>query len=102
MSQFHMPTPSVAEVRRGIAYVIGSVFVFSVVNALIKWLVADYPVTQVVFFRCVFALLPCAAIVIASGGWTCLRTSRVRDHALRAGAQFFSMGCIFVAFGMMP
>ena len=102
MSQFHMPTPSVDEVRRGIAYMIVSVFIFAIVNALVKWLVADYPVTQVVFFRCVFALLPCAVLVMASGGWAKLRTTRLRDHALRAAAQFTSMVCAFIAFGMMP
>src|SRR5947208_1275973 len=51
MSGFHMPTPTQDEVRRGIAYMIVSVFIFAIVNALVKWLVADYPVTQVVFFR---------------------------------------------------
>jgi drug/metabolite transporter (DMT)-like permease len=102
MSSFQMPTPSVEEVRRGIVYVIASVFVFSGVNALVKWLVADYPVTQVVFFRCVFALVPCVVLVMTHGGWACLRTNRLRDHALRAGSQFLSMLAIFIAFGMMP
>jgi drug/metabolite transporter (DMT)-like permease len=102
MSTFHMPTPSAEEIRRGITYAIASVFVFAIANALVKWLVADYPVTEVIFFRCVFALLPCGVLVATHGGWSCLRTRRLRDHALRAGSQFLSMVCIFTAFGMMP
>jgi drug/metabolite transporter (DMT)-like permease len=101
-SQFHMPTPSVEEVRRGILYAIASVFIFAVANAMVKWLVADYPVTEVVFFRCLFALLPCGVLIATHGGWITLRTRRLRDHALRAGTQFVSMMCIFTAFGMMP
>jgi drug/metabolite transporter (DMT)-like permease len=102
MSSFHMPTPSAEEIRRGIYYVIASVFIFAVVNAVVKWLVADYPVTEVVFFRCVFALVPCVVLVITHGGWASLRTRRLRDHALRAGSQFLGMVAIFTAFGMMP
>jgi drug/metabolite transporter (DMT)-like permease len=102
MSNFQMPTPSPEEVRRGIAYVITSVFIFSVVNAAVKWLVATYPVTEVVFFRCVFALVPCVVLVMTHGGLASLRTRRLRDHALRAGSQFLSMVFIFIAFGMMP
>ncbi len=102
MSTFHMPASSPEEVRRGIYYVIASVFVFAVANAMVKWLVADYPVTQVVFFRCVFALVPCGILVATHGGWACLRTNRLRDHAMRACSQFVSMFSIFLAFGMMP
>ena len=102
MSGFHMPTPTQDEVRRGIAYMIVSVFIFAIVNALVKWLVADYPVTQVVFFRCVFALVPCIVLVPTHGGFACFRTKRLRDHILRAGWQFTSMICIFTAFRMMP
>ena len=102
MSGFHMPTPSQDEIRRGIGYMIVSVFIFAGVNALVKWLVADYPVTQVVFFRCVFALVPCVVLVPTHGGWACFRTKRLRDHILRAGSQFTSMICIFTAFRMMP
>lgn len=97
-----MPTPSLDEVRRGIAYMIVSVFIFAVVNALVKWLVADYPVTQVVFFRCVFALVPCMFLVARQRSFASFRTNRLRDHVLRAASQFTSMLCIFTAFRMMP
>ena len=46
-----MPVPTREEVRRGILYMILSVAVFAVVNALVKYQEAVYPVSQVVFFR---------------------------------------------------
>ena len=45
-------------IRAGIFFSIAAVFVFSISNALIKWLVARYPLGEVVFFRSVFSLLP--------------------------------------------
>lgn len=102
MSSFHMPTPTADEVRRGILYIIGSVFVFALANAAVKWLLTDYPVSEVVFVRCLFALLPCGVLVASHGGLACLRTRRIRDHALRACSQFLAMVAIFTAFRMMP
>jgi drug/metabolite transporter (DMT)-like permease len=61
-----------------------------------------YPVTEVVFFRCLFALIPCSLLIATHGGVASLRTSKLREHFTRAIAQFGSMFCIFTAFGMMP
>ena len=97
-----MPTPTAEEIRRGIVYMIASVFIFAVANAIGKWLLATYPVNEVIFFRCAFALLPCTVLVMTHGGLSALRTNRVREHALRSASQFLSMVCIFTAFRMMP
>ena len=88
--------------RRGIFYMVAAVFVFASVNALVKWEVALYPVTEVVFFRCLFALIPCTLLMATHGGLAALRTSKLGEHFTRAIAQFGSMFCIFTAFGMMP
>jgi drug/metabolite transporter (DMT)-like permease len=102
MSNFQMPTPSADEVRTGIVYMIASVFVFTLANAMVKWLVADYPITQVIFVRCLFALLPCGVLLATQGGWSVMRTRRLKDHVLRAASQFVGMLCIFTAFRLMP
>src|SRR6266568_915495 len=57
MDKVVMPVPTREEVRRGILYMILSVAVFALVNALVKYEEAVYPVSQVVFFRSIFALL---------------------------------------------
>lgn len=102
MSRFHMPTPTADEVRRGMLYMVIAVFIFAVANALAKWLLARYPVTELIFFRCSFALLPCGVLIATHGGLSIMRTKRLYEHATRAGVQMCSMVSIFIAFQMMP
>jgi drug/metabolite transporter (DMT)-like permease len=97
-----MPVPSREEVRAGIFYMLASVLVFSVINALVKWEAARYPLDEVVFFRCAFSLLPALALVARGGGVRLLRTRRLNEHVGRGVLQFISIMCIFTAFGMMP
>ncbi len=102
MQRFVMPVPSREEIRRGILYMIGSVFVFSVINALVKWEAERYPLAEAVFFRCAFSLVPCFMLLVTSGGFRLLRTQRLGEHVGRGLMQFVSMMSIFAAFGMMP
>ncbi|MBV9522672.1 MAG: DMT family transporter, partial [Alphaproteobacteria bacterium] len=102
MARFEMPALTREEVRRGILYVVASVFVFALANAIVKWLVARYSVIEIVVFRSSFALLPCLFLVMRKGGIAILRTRRLRDHATRSVLQFVSMICIFTSFSLMP
>lgn len=97
-----MPTASREEIRRGIVYMVGAVFVFGGANALAKWLVVRYPVIEIAFFRCWFALVPCLILVATRGGFGGLRTSRLPEHVGRALIQFLSMLSIFTAYRLMP
>jgi drug/metabolite transporter (DMT)-like permease len=90
------------DLGRGIAYVLLCLFVLAGANALIKWEVPRYPVTEVAFFRCFFSLIPCAILVFAKGGLSVLRTANPGRHAARAALQFTSMCLIFLAYKTMP
>jgi drug/metabolite transporter (DMT)-like permease len=102
MTGFAMPAPTREEVRRGILFVVASILVFSVVNAIVKWLVVRYSVVEIIFFRSSFALLPCLYLIATHGGMPVLRTRRLHEHITRSALQFISMMCIFTAFGLMP
>lgn len=102
MTGFVMPAPTREEVRRGILYVVASIFVFALTNALIKWLVVRYSVVEVIVFRSAFALVPCLYLIATHGGILALRTKRLHQHISRSLLQFVSMMCIFTAFGLMP
>jgi drug/metabolite transporter (DMT)-like permease len=102
MTGFVMPVPTREEVRRGIIYVVASIFVFALTNALIKWLVVRYSVVEVIVFRSSFALVPCLYLIATRGGVLTLRTKRLHQHVTRSVLQFVSMICIFTAFGLMP
>jgi drug/metabolite transporter (DMT)-like permease len=102
MTRFAMPASTREEVRRGILFVVASILVFSMVNAIVKWLVVRYSVVEIIFFRSSFALLPCLFLIATHGGMPVLRTRRLHEHITRSALQFVSMMCIFTAFGLMP
>jgi drug/metabolite transporter (DMT)-like permease len=97
-----MPAPTREEMRLGILCVVASIFLFALVNAIVKWLSARYSVVEIIAFRSSFAMLPCLVLVATHGGWSVLRTHRLREHVTRAALQFVSMACIFTAFSLMP
>jgi drug/metabolite transporter (DMT)-like permease len=102
MKPFVMPAASRDDVKRGIMFVVLSILMFGVANALVKLAAETYPITEIVFFRCVFGLLPALALVANAGGLASLHTHRFGEHFSRALVQFLSMMAIFLAFRMMP
>ena len=102
MRRFAMPAPSREQVRLGILYMLASVLVSSLINALLKWEAARYPVGEVAFFRCAFSLLPCILLVAGGPPARLLRTERPMGHIAVGVLQFVSMMCIIAAFKMMP
>ncbi len=96
------PDTDLRRLRQGIFYVLGAVLVFSAVNVLVKWTVAEYPINQVLFFRNAFALIPAVALVAASGGWAALRTARPGAHLMRGLLGVAAMATLFLSFQMLP
>ena len=86
----------------GILYMVGATVMFSVSSALSKWLVASYPVGEILFIRSAVSLICCAAFILPIAGLAVFRTDRLRHHGLRAGSQAASQTCIIIAFSMMP
>ncbi len=93
--------PTAVQNARGAAHMLAGVLLFSIMDAMVKWLVADYPVHQIVFFRTVFALLPCLYFIARSGGLATLRTRRPLVHVVRGLIGLAAMGCYFYAFALM-
>jgi hypothetical protein len=60
---------------------VASVFLFSIQNAIGKWLAQTFPIPMLVFFRSAVALLPSFLFVLRAVGISVLRTRRL-------GAQF--------------
>src|SRR4051794_4918554 len=51
-------------VPRGILCMIAATVLFAVTSALAKWLVAIYPVGEVMFFRSLSSLIVCALVIL--------------------------------------
>jgi len=86
----------------GILYMVGATIVFSASSACSKWLVATYPVGEVLFTRSVVSLIACAAVILPTTGIVVFRTNRLRHHVARSFSQFVSQSCLIIAFSLMP
>lgn len=89
-------------VVRGIMFMIGATVLFAISNALSKWVVAIYPVGEVMFARSLSSLVVCAAFMLPATGLSVFATRRVRDHLARGLSQAVSQTFTVIAFSMMP
>jgi drug/metabolite transporter (DMT)-like permease len=76
--------------------------VFNCANAASKWLIATYPIGEVLFARTLVALLTMAAFILPAAGFAVYRTQRLRAHVMRATSQVGSQTMLLIAFSLMP
>ena len=67
----------------GIVLMLAGIAGFSVMDAIIKWLTADYPVAQVVALRSWFGLPLLSLFALYGGGLKSLKSQRPLAHGLR-------------------
>lgn len=79
-----------------------AVGLFTGMSAIIKWLGPDFPATQVVFARSLFAFIPLLFLVYRAGGMTALGTRRPGAHALRSAVGITAMVLHFTALTLLP
>lgn len=102
-----MPNPPVSHRQYdqipliGFSAMLLSVVLFSMMDATVKWLGGTYPTQQIMFFRCLVALIPLLVIIRMRGGVSILRTSQPRMHILRSLLGISAMGLAFYAFSLM-
>ena len=75
---------------------------FSLMDALVKWLSATYPVPQILVCNALFALAPVGAMVMRRGGLPQLRTRRLGLHLLRGLLGTTGGFLAFYAFSRLP
>jgi drug/metabolite transporter (DMT)-like permease len=102
MSVTTQPSLRIDNIRLGILYMMGAVFLFSIQNAIGKWLAEGYPIPMLVFFRSFVALLPAYILVLRAGGPKILRTSRLGAQFGRAVIWGGSNAASFVGFHYLP
>src|SRR5918996_153729 len=102
MAAVARPRLADSSVALGIGLALLAFALFSSMDAMIKWLSADYPVHQMLFFNAAFGLLPVALMTRRAGGLRELRTRRIGLHLLRAGCGMIGGFCAFTAYSLMP
>ena len=79
-----------------------SMLQFSTMDATIKWLGGDYPVHQIMFFRCTLAFVPILILLYRAGGFSALRTRQPVLHGVRSVLGLVAMGSAFYGFTTLP
>jgi drug/metabolite transporter (DMT)-like permease len=90
------------DVPRGIVFMIIATILFAVASAASKWLVAVYPVGEVLFLRSFSSFIACAVLLFPITGLSVYATRRPRDHIARGLSQSISQLCLILAFSLMP
>jgi drug/metabolite transporter (DMT)-like permease len=89
-------------VPRGIFCMVAATMLFSVAFAISKWVVALYPVGEVMFLRSFSSLIAVAAVMLPMTGFSVFATRRPRDHVARGLSQAVSQTFSVLAFSLMP
>ena len=99
-----IPTPPARQERipQAIMYMVAAGAIFSFSSAASKWLVATYPVGEVLFSRVFVSLVVFSAFALPTSGLAVLHTRRPTAHVLRSMSQFTSQTLLLIAFSMMP
>jgi drug/metabolite transporter (DMT)-like permease len=83
-------------------FMLGASVMFAISNALSKWVVAIYPVGEVMFSRSLSSLIVCSAFMLPMTGFSVFATKRPRDHIARGLSQAISQTFTVLAFSLMP
>ncbi len=95
-------SPPTNPVRAAIGWMVLATGLFGVMDTLVKWLTAGYPVMQLVFVRSGVSVVLFLVLLPWLGGWASLRTRRPFAHALRAVFGLASVTLFFLAFRDLP
>jgi drug/metabolite transporter (DMT)-like permease len=87
---------------KAISFLIAGVFVFSLQDAIIKWISGNYPVHEIVFIRSVFAVIPILLIAQLEGGFQLLRTRHYGLHIIRAFLMFVAYMSFYLSLAALP
>jgi drug/metabolite transporter (DMT)-like permease len=91
-----------SDIPLGILFMIAASLLFAASSALAKWLVALYPVGEVMFFRSFSSLIICAVFILPFTGFSVFATKRPRDHIARGLSQSISQTFTVIALWLMP
>ncbi|HUX80012.1 MAG TPA: DMT family transporter [Alphaproteobacteria bacterium] len=85
-------------IYRGMAAMFLAVALYSINDALVKWMTSSFHPMQIMFCRSFFTWLPLLGIVLQKESWKSLKTDNKSYHALRAAIMALSLPCYIYAF----
>ena len=97
-----MPSDGAGGYGRGIAYMLASLVLWVVMNAIIKQAAETIPTMQILLFRNAVAIPTLLPFMIAAGGVSILATRRPGWHLLRSAIGVTGMTCLIFGLGALP
>ena len=92
----------VENIPLGILCMLTASIVFQGSSALSKWLIATYPIGEMLFMRAAVSLIVVSLVILPFSGLGVFRTKRLHDHLFRNVSQSTAQGLVAIAFSMMP
>jgi drug/metabolite transporter (DMT)-like permease len=86
----------------GILCMIAATVAFAATHALSKWLIAIYPIGEIMFSRSFVGFIICSAFVLPRHGFSVFATQRPAHHLMRGLSQSMSQTFSVLAFSLMP
>ncbi len=85
-----------------VGFYVGNLLIMVLISALVKVLSEHYPVSQILFFRYVFAVIPLFVYMMLTLGISSMKTSRPGAHAIRSVSGVVSVSLFFYAIALIP
>ncbi|WP_439813707.1 DMT family transporter [Zavarzinia sp. CC-PAN008] len=87
----------------GIGLMVVAIATFAAMDAIVKWLSADYPVAELVFFRALGTIGVALFLLRGSGGGlAALRTRKLSLHLVRSLCGLASLSLFFLSYRLLP
>ena len=102
MTAVTSPSSAAADTRLGILLMLLGMSLFTVNDALGKWLVADYPVAMLLAIRSLFGAVLLAPLVLREGLGAVFAVKRLPFHLLRVGCVAMEVACFYWAVRYLP
>ena len=77
-----------------------SVLSFIIMDVLIKKLADNFPINEIIFFRCLFGLVPVTFMLFWNK--SSLKTTKINLHILRGIIASLTMYAFFKSFHLLP
>jgi drug/metabolite transporter (DMT)-like permease len=95
-------SPAPSSSKKGIFYMLLAMFIFAVVNIIVKDTTTKYAIIQVVFFRCFFMLIPASLLVAKNGTNSLLQTKNLKLHLICGILGVADLLCLFATLHFLP
>lgn len=97
-----MTAAPATDTRLGILMMLGGMTLFTLNDALGKWLVADHPVAMLVAVRSLFGLAVLMPLILREGVGAVFAVRRLPLHMLRVVLMTVDVSCFYWAVGSLP